>query len=137
VKSYRPLYLFWQQAPARGFQMADRMVKKLPHKENELNARDLQVRFSPEVQDAFRTIAVAARDSKHFDPDIYEIVKLWSSDKPTTVHDVMIALAPIAREVAAHVSATRDEAMKEAWDDLCSQLPENGFKVSQSIQRRR
>jgi hypothetical protein len=113
------------------------MAERVSHAENEVSARDLQVRFSPAVQDAFRSIAVAASKSERFDPGIYEIVKDWSSDKPTTIHDVMISLPAISGEVTAHITATRDEKMKEAWDELCVQLPENGFTVSQSRQRQR
>jgi hypothetical protein len=113
------------------------MVRKDSHAERELEARNLRVRFSPEVQDAFRSIAVAARDSQHFDPDIYEIVRDWSGDKPISVHDFMIAIGPICRELMAHISATRDESMVRAWDELCSHLPEAGFRVSQSRQRHR
>jgi hypothetical protein len=87
--------------------------------EKEVNARDLLMRFSPAVEDAFRSIAVAARESEHFDAGIYEIVKGWSAGKPTTVHDIMITLPAVAGEVTAHVRATGDVAMKEAWDDLC------------------
>jgi hypothetical protein len=113
------------------------MNQKGSHTEKNIEARNLRVRFSPAVQDALRSITVAAHHSKAFDPDIYEIVKDWSSDKPTTVHDVIISLPAIAREVVQHLSATRDEAMKQAWDDLCLQLPENGFTISQSLQNRR
>ena len=114
------------------------MTKEIPHQHKELEARDLQVHFSPAVQDALRTITVAARDSRHFDSGAYQIAKEWSSGKPTSVHDVMISLPAVAAEVMQHVATTRDETMKEAWDDLCTQIAEkNGFTVSQSLQRRR
>jgi hypothetical protein len=113
------------------------MVKGIPHQEKALDARDLQVRFSPAVQDAFRSVAVAARASEHFDAGIYEIIKDWSSDKPTTIHDFMIVFPAIASEMTSHITSTRDSTMKEAWEDLCLQLPEQGFTISQQRQRRR
>ena|SRR5271155_1078409 len=113
------------------------MTRKGSHTEKNIEARNLRVRFSPAVQDALRSITVAAQHSGTFDPDVYEIVKKWSGNKPTTVHDVMIGLPAIAGEVVEHLSATRDEAMKQAWDDLCAQLPESGFTISQSLQNRR
>jgi hypothetical protein len=113
------------------------MTPKGSHTQKDIEARNLRVRFSPAVQDALRSIVVAAQHSSNFDPDICEIIKNWSSDKPTTVHDFIIAFPTIAGEVMEHLSATRDAAMKQAWDDLCVQLPESGFKVSQSVQNRR
>jgi hypothetical protein len=113
------------------------MAGRFSHAENEISARDLRVSFSPAVQDALRSIAVAARRSQHFDQEIYEIVKAWSGEAPITVHDVMIALPAIAGEVARHLSATHDKAMKDAWDELCSRIPENGFTVSQSRRKGR
>jgi hypothetical protein len=131
-------YVFPRYARDACFNFAGSMTKEIPHQNKELEARDLQVHFSPAVQDAFRTIAVAARTSEHFDSGIYEIAKDWSSGKPTSVHDVMISLPVIAAEVMKHVAATRDQTMKEAWDDLSTQISEkNGFTVSQSLQRRR
>jgi hypothetical protein len=105
--------------------------------EKEVNARELLVRFSPAVEDAFRSIAVAARDSQHFDGEICEIVKDWSAGKPTSVHTVMTSLPIIAGEVAAHVRATGDKSMNAAWEELCIQLPEQGFTVSQSPKKQR
>jgi hypothetical protein len=113
------------------------MTPKGSHTQKDIEARNLRVRFSPAVQDALRSLTVAAQHSNSFDRDIYEIVKNWSSNKPTTVHDLIIGLPAIAGEVMEHLSATRDEAMKQAWDDLCAQLPESGFKISQSLQNRR
>lgn len=113
------------------------MAKAVPHAENEINARDLRVTFSPQVREAFGDIAAIARLSEHFDSGMYEIVKDWSNGKRPSVHDVIIALPSIAGEVGRHIGATQDDRMTEAWDALCSQMPESGFKVSQSLQRRR
>jgi hypothetical protein len=113
------------------------MVRITSQQEEQLDARNLSVRFSPPVQEALRSIAAASADSNHFDHGIQGIVEGWSNGKPTTVHDVMIALPAIAREVTNHVEATHDSVMKEALDELCMQLPENGFTVARSAQRRR
>jgi hypothetical protein len=105
--------------------------------EREVDAKDLHVRFSPAVEDAFRAIVVAAKDSKHFDAGMYEILKDWSAGKATTIHTIMVALPSIAGEVAAHVRATGDTTVNAAWDDLCLQLPENGFTITKSPNRER
>lgn len=113
------------------------MPEQFARRKNEIDARDLRVEFSPAVQDAFRAIAVAASKSEHFDTGMYEIIKNWSNGKPTTVHDFMVAIVPVADEVTAHISRTDDQLMKGAWDDLSTQLSENGFAVSQSLKKHR
>jgi len=118
-------------------QSQEHMAGNLPHQETELDARDLNVRFSPPVQTALKTLTVIALKSDWFDPEMHAILEEWSSGKPTTIHDVMITLPLIAEQTAEHIKATGDERAKDAWRDLCTQLPENGFIVSQSLQRKR
>ena len=114
------------------------MNKGLPHQQTELDAREQQLRLSPAVQDAFRTIAVAAKHSEHFDGDIYEIVKDFSNGKTITVRDFIISMPHIAEEVRNHLSANKDPRVEEAWSDLATQLAETGgFSVSQSRARKR
>jgi hypothetical protein len=113
------------------------MAGRISHTENAIDARNLRVRFSPEVQDTLSDIAAIARLSEHFDSRIYEVVKDWSNGKRLNVHDVMIALPAVAGEVAKHISATKDGRMEEAWDQLSSQILEDGFIISQSRQKQR
>jgi hypothetical protein len=113
------------------------MAAQHSHRETGLNARELQVSFSENVKDAFRALTQIAARSKHIEPEIYSILKDWSSDKTTTVHDVMIAMPLIAEQVAEHISATGDEGAKDAWRALCTQMPEEGFTISQPRGRRR
>jgi hypothetical protein len=113
------------------------MIKKLPHTETETDGRDLKVRFSPSVTKALRSLASTALNSEHFDQEMHSILQEWSDGKPTTVHDILIAFPLIAEQMAAHISATNDESTKDAWRELCMQLPENGFTISQSVQRKR
>jgi hypothetical protein len=113
------------------------MTGKLPHKETRLDGRELTVRFSEPVMEAFHELAEVAQNSKHFDPQVHAILKSWSNDKPTTVHDVINSLPLIAGQMAAHISATKDDAAKDIWDSLSTQIAEHGFTVSESRQRKR
>ena len=114
-----------------------RMNEQPPHAETKVNARELSLRFSENVKDAFRSLTVIAAKSPHIDQEVYSILKDWSGDQPTTVHDVMNAMPLVAEQVADHIRATGDEGAKDAWSELSTQMPENGFTVSQSRQRKR
>jgi hypothetical protein len=108
------------------------MAIKLPHSQTKLDDRELQVRFSPAVREAFHALAHVASKSKHFDEGMFAILREWGEGKPATIHDVVVTFPLIAEQMADHISATHDEAVKDAWRELCSQLPEEGFVVSQS-----
>jgi len=46
------------------------MAGRASHAENDINARELRVTFSPQVREALGDIAAIARLSEHFDPGI-------------------------------------------------------------------
>jgi hypothetical protein len=113
------------------------MTGQHSRRETGINARELQVSFSENVKDALRSLTQIAARSEHIDPETYSILKEWSGGKATTVHDVMIAMPLVAEQVAEHIRATDDEGAKDAWRDLCMQMPEEGFTVSQVRGRKR
>lgn len=99
-------------------------------KATELEARDIDVHFSPKVTQAFRDLAAAVHFSEHFDGDIRRIVQDWAAGKPKSVHDVLIALPSIAGETFRHIAATGDERAQEAWDEISAQMNEKGFTLT-------
>jgi hypothetical protein len=108
-----------------------------PRLEDEVDARSLKVKFSADVLDALREVAALARLSEHFDTGMAETLREWSDGRPTTVHDVMTAWPSIAGEISRHIRATNDAKIKEAWDAVCLQMPESGFRISLARSRRR
>ena len=113
------------------------MAGKHAQREKELNARELHIHFSPQVKDAFRSLANATVDSREFDGDIHAVLKGFAGEKSFTLHDVMISLPAIAEEMAAHVHVSSDPAAKDAWRDLCDRMLESGFTVSQARSKQR
>ena len=101
-------------------------------KANELDASEIDVHFSPRVTQAFRDLAAAVHFSEHFDGDIRSIVQDWAQEKPKTVDGVLIALPTIAGETFRHIAATGDERAHEAWEEISSQMNENGFTLTKA-----
>jgi hypothetical protein len=101
-------------------------------KANELDAGEIDVHFSPRVTQAFRDLAAAVHFSEHFDGDIKKIVEDWAAGKPKSIHGVLVALPSIAGETFKHIAATGDERAQEAWDEIGSQMLENGFTLTKA-----
>jgi hypothetical protein len=102
------------------------MVENRARKHNEVNARELKVRFSAPVISALADLAAAVHFSDHFDGGIYSIVQDWAAGKPTSVHDVFISIPAIASETMAHLNKTGDKRAEKAWNELDGQLSERG-----------
>jgi hypothetical protein len=100
-------------------------------RENELNPREIKVRFSPEVRSAFADLAAAVHFSEHFDADMRSILQEWAEGKAPTAHSFLTALPLVAEETFRHIHATNDLKAKDAWDEIASQLPEHGFTFAQ------
>lgn len=108
-----------------------------PKTEIELNTRQLSLRFSPEVREAFHSLAEAVRGSNNFDPETYETLQAWGKEKQTNVHAVITSLPLIAEQMVDHLKVADDPKMTDAWRELCIKLHENGFSVFQPLQRGR
>ena len=98
-------------------------------KATELDARDVEIRFSPGVRRAFGDLAAAVHLSKHFDADILRIVESWAANDTQRLHDVLVAFPVIAEQLLLHVNAVRDDRAQNAWREICNQMPEKGFSV--------
>jgi hypothetical protein len=107
------------------------------HKAAELDARGIEVHFSPRVTSAFADLAAAVHFSKHFDADALSILQDWVAGKCNSVHDVLISLPVIAEETAAHIRATGDKRAEEAWREICLKMSEKGFTLTQERARRK
>jgi hypothetical protein len=101
-------------------------------KATELDARSISIAFSPSVREAFGDLDAAVRNSEHFDPAIRQILHGWAEGKPQSIHDVLIAFPLIAEQATEHIRATNDERAREAWREVCSQMPEKGFRLSKA-----
>jgi hypothetical protein len=100
-------------------------------RETELNPREIKVRFSPAVVSAFSDLAAAVHFSEHFDADMRNILQEWAAGKVPSAHSVLTAFPLIAGETFRHIHATNDAKAKEAWDEICGQLSEQGFTFAQ------
>ena len=106
--------------------------------ESELDARNIKIELSEPVRRAFRSLAVAVRRSEHFDQDMYDVMQDLSKEAPLTLHAFITCLPLIAEQMQEHVSSGQDVAVKDAWRDLCTQIPEaGGFKLTQPKARGR
>lgn len=103
----------------------------------EINANDIMVQFSPGVRKAFGDLEEAVRGSEHFDGDIHRIVQDYAAGKTKSLHSVLIGLPAIAQETMNHVRATGDMRGELAWDEIASQMNENGFSLTQARGRRK
>lgn len=103
---------------------------------DELDARNINVRFSQRVKSALADLDAAVHFSEHFDGDAYAILRDWAKGKAPSVHDVMVALPLIASETFRHIQATGDRRAEEAWDQLCSDMLEHGFALTQRSRQR-
>jgi hypothetical protein len=88
------------------------------------------VHFSPTVRQALQDLDVAVHFDEKFSGDIRPILHEWATGKTPTVHDVLIALPLVAREVFDHIRRVADNRAADAWDDLCSQMAEQGFTLA-------
>ena len=100
-------------------------------KETELDPRGVEIRFSPQVRSAFADLAASVHSSEHFEAGVREILERWAEGKTQSVHSFAIALPLIAENTFAHIHATNDKKAREAWEEICSQIPEQGFTLSQ------
>ena len=108
------------------------MAREVRHAEKTVDPRSLLVSFSEPVQDSFNDLAEVAHKSEHFDHEISEILDSWSKRPSISLHEMIISLPLIAEQLAEHVRATGDQNAMDVWRGLCTQLPENGFAISQS-----
>jgi hypothetical protein len=104
-------------------------------KASELDARGIEIQFSPQMHSAFQDLAAAVHFSEHFDGDMLSVLQDWAAGKRKSVHDILIALPLIAQETFKHIQATGDDRAREAWDEICSQMSEKGFTLTQDRQR--
>lgn len=95
-------------------------------KATELDAKAIEVHFSPKMTQAFRDLAAAVHFSQDFDEGMLRTVQEFAEGKPTSLHGVLISLPMVAREVFSH----GDERAREAWDDISAQMSEKGFTLT-------
>ena len=100
-------------------------------KEIELDDRAIEIRFSSKLRNAFTSLAAAAHFSPTFDPLMLEIVRRWGGDEPQILHDYLVSLPTIADETFRHIRQTNDEKAQEAWGQICGQVAEKGFVLTQ------
>lgn len=101
-------------------------------REEEVNARSLRLHFSASVRQAFGDLEAAVHFSQEFSDDMRAIVNDWAVGRSPTLHDVLIAFPLIAEHTFRHIRATGDQRAQDAWDQLSSQINENGFAVVRS-----
>jgi hypothetical protein len=111
------------------------MVARHTQKAAELDARGIEVHFSPEVRNAFADLAAAVHFSKHFDGDILGIVQDWATGKRQSVYNVLKALPSVAEETSKHIRATGDKRAEEAWSEIGLKMSERGFTLTALRQR--
>ncbi len=99
-------------------------------KATELDAKAIQVHFSPRLTQAFRDLAAAVHFSEHFDNGTLRTVQDFAEGKSTSLHGVMISLPVLATETFKHIEATGDDRAREAWEDISAQMSEKGFTLT-------
>ena len=104
-------------------------------KKTELDGRDVEVQFSPRLRHALADLAASLHFSEHFDGDIYGILQSWSEGKRQTVHDILVAFPSVAEEAFRHIEATGDQRTRDAWSEIRTQMPEEGFALTQKASR--
>jgi hypothetical protein len=106
-------------------------------KATELDAKGIEIHFSPKMIQAFRDLAAAVHFSGDFDGSMLRTVQDLAEGKPTSLHGVLVSLPAIAGETFRHIAATSDERAREAWDDISAQMGERGFTLSLTKVRER
>lgn len=101
-----------------------------------LDPYQINVRFSPRVKGALADLDAAVRSSKHFDGDSYAILHDWAYGKAPTIREVIVSLPLIAEDMFEHLKVTGDKRAEDAWRELCNQLLEKGFTLTQRERQR-
>jgi hypothetical protein len=96
---------------------------------DEIDARSLKLHFSLTVKQALQDLEAAVHFNEKFSGDIRPILHEWAKGETQTVHDVLIALPLLAKEVFEHIRTTGDERAADAWDEFSAQMSERGFIV--------
>ena len=104
-------------------------------RELKLDDRDVEIHFSSQVRGAFADLAAAVHFSEHFDPGIRGVLQRLADGKAHNVREVLTAFPVIAEETFSHLHATNDERAREAWREICNQMPEHGFTLAQKHKR--
>jgi hypothetical protein len=102
----------------------------------QIDARAVNVHFSPAVTSAFGDLEAAVHSSGHFDKDLLRTVQELAAGQDKSVHAVLISLPAIAAETMNHIRSTGDRRAERAWDDITAQMNENGFSLTQVRGRR-
>jgi hypothetical protein len=103
---------------------------------NTLDAAQIEVHLSRDVQQALSDLEAAVHFSEHFDGDIRDILGDWAKGKHPTIHEVLTAFPLIAEETSEHVRMTNDIRAQEAWRELCLKMPERGFELQKRVIRK-
>jgi hypothetical protein len=111
------------------------MQGKHARRELKLDGRDVEIHFSPRVRDALADLAAAVHFSEHFDPGMRGVLQHWADGKTQSLRDVLTAFPIIAEETFSHIHATNDERARDAWREICNQMPEHGFTLAQKHKR--
>jgi hypothetical protein len=104
-------------------------------RETELNPRNIEIRFSPGVRNAFNDLDAAVHFSEHFDADMKGVLQRWAEGKTPSAHEFVTAIPLIAAETFRHIHATNDQKARDAWEDIAGQLSEQGFAFTQKRAR--
>jgi hypothetical protein len=91
-------------------------------KATELDAREIEVHFSPELAEAFKDLAAAVHFSEHFDPEIRMNLQDLVKNGGGSLRSVLTSLPTFAEETFKHIAATGDERAREAWSNLATQI---------------
>jgi hypothetical protein len=122
------------------FRPQDQLEEPMPdshrRKLEEVDGDSIKVHFSAKVKGALADLDAAVHFSEHFDGDAYAILHSWATGKNPSVREVMVALPLIAEETSRHVRESGDERAEDAWRELCNQMPENGFALTQRKRQR-
>jgi hypothetical protein len=97
---------------------------------NREDARNLMVELSPEVKGAFKKLAELMASCGHFDSTVNEVVERWASNRPMSVHDLLIGLPMIFDQALTAGDRGFRQQLGEAWSDIATQMVEEGFSVA-------
>jgi hypothetical protein len=102
----------------------------------EIDANSITVEFSRAVKSTLVALDSAVDSSEHFDEDARAILHSWATGKAPSLSEVMVGMPLIAGEIFQHIRICGDERAEKAWEELCSRLLEQGFKLSRRKQHR-
>ncbi len=91
-------------------------------KATELDPREIEVHFSPQLTEAFKDLAAAVHFSEHFDPGIRTNLQELAAKGGGSLRSVLTSLPTFAEETYKHIAVTGDERAREAWSNLATQI---------------